>query len=180
MTIRSLEDKTPKIDPSVYVDEKALVIGNVTIAKDASIWPMTVLRGDVNSITIGERTNIQDLSMIHVTHKGGIQAPDGFEVTIANDVTVGHRCVVHGCNIEAFCLIGIGSILLDGVQVGSHTMIGAGALVPPGKVLEGGYLWVGQPVKKVRELTEEERGRLEYLAGHYVKNKDRYLKNFSS
>lgn len=176
MTIRSFEDKTPQIDPSVYVDEKALVVGDVTIGKDASVWPMAVLRGDVNSIRIGDRTNIQDLSMVHVTHRGGVQSPDGFKVSIANDVTVGHHCVVHGCTIEEFCLIGIGSILLDGVQVGSHTMIGAGTLVPPGKVLEGGYLWVGQPARKVRALTEKERENLEYLAGHYVKNKDRYRK----
>nr|VFJ42502.1 MAG: Carbonic anhydrase or acetyltransferase, isoleucine patch superfamily [Candidatus Kentron sp. DK] len=174
MTIRTFEDKTPRLDPSVYVDEKALVIGDVTIEKDASVWPMTVIRGDVNSIRIGARTNVQDLSMIHVTHRGGAQFPDGFKVDIANDVTVGHHCVIHGCTIEEFCLIGIGSILLDGVRVGARTMIGAGALVPPGKVLESGFLWVGQPVKKVRALTEEENKRLEYLADHYVKNKDRY------
>jgi len=175
MTIRSFEDKTPRIDPSVYVDEKALVIGEVTIAEDASIWPMTVVRGDVNSITIGARTNIQDLSMIHVTHRGGAQFPDGFQVNIANDVTVGHHCVIHGCNIEEFCLIGIGSILLDGVQIGARTMIGAGSLVPPGKVLKGGYLWVGKPVKRVRALTEDEYKRIGYLAEHYVKNKNRYM-----
>nr|VFJ86434.1 MAG: Carbonic anhydrase or acetyltransferase, isoleucine patch superfamily [Candidatus Kentron sp. H]VFJ88308.1 MAG: Carbonic anhydrase or acetyltransferase, isoleucine patch superfamily [Candidatus Kentron sp. H]VFJ95530.1 MAG: Carbonic anhydrase or acetyltransferase, isoleucine patch superfamily [Candidatus Kentron sp. H] len=180
MTIRSFEDKTPRLDPSVYVDEKALVIGDVTLAKDASVWPMTVVRGDVNSIGIGERTNIQDLCMIHVTHRGGAQFPDGFRVRIANDVTVGHHCVIHGCTIEAFCLIGIGSILLDGVQVGARTMIGAGALVPPGKVLEGGYLWVGQPVRKVRALTEEENERLDYLAEHYVKNKNRYMNHPAS
>nr|VFK39552.1 MAG: Carbonic anhydrase or acetyltransferase, isoleucine patch superfamily [Candidatus Kentron sp. SD]VFK44750.1 MAG: Carbonic anhydrase or acetyltransferase, isoleucine patch superfamily [Candidatus Kentron sp. SD]VFK80385.1 MAG: Carbonic anhydrase or acetyltransferase, isoleucine patch superfamily [Candidatus Kentron sp. SD] len=175
MTIRSLEDKTPRIDPSVYVDEKALVIGEVTIARDASIWPMTVVRGDVNSISIGERTNIQDLSMIHVTHRGGNQFPDGFATTIANDVTVGHHCVIHGCAIEEFCLIGIGSIILDGARIGARTIIGAGGLVPPGKVLEGGFLWVGQPVRKARELTEEEKQNLEYSAAHYVKNKDRYM-----
>nr|VFJ86726.1 MAG: Carbonic anhydrase or acetyltransferase, isoleucine patch superfamily [Candidatus Kentron sp. LFY]VFJ87263.1 MAG: Carbonic anhydrase or acetyltransferase, isoleucine patch superfamily [Candidatus Kentron sp. LFY] len=175
MTIRSFEDKTPRIDPSVYVDEKALVIGDVTIAKDASVWPMTVVRGDVNTITIGERTNIQDLSMIHVTHRGGAQFPDGFETTIANDVTVGHHCVIHGCNIEEFCLIGIGSVILDGARIGARTMIGAGSLVPPGKVLEGGFLWIGKPVKKVRELTEDEKRNLEYSAEHYVKNKIRHM-----
>jgi len=175
MTVRTFEDKTPRIDPSVYVDEKALVIGEVAIAKDASIWPMTVVRGDVNSITIGERTNVQDLSMIHVTHRGGAQFPDGFPVTIANDVTVGHHCVIHGCNIEEFCLIGIGSVILDGAQIGAYTMIGAGSLVPPGKVLEGGYLWMGQPVKQVRPLTEDEKKNLGYSAEHYVKNKNRYM-----
>nr|VFK55175.1 MAG: Carbonic anhydrase or acetyltransferase, isoleucine patch superfamily [Candidatus Kentron sp. TUN] len=175
MTVRIFEDKTPRIDPSVYVDERALVIGEVTIAKDASIWPMTVVRGDVNSISIGERTNIQDLSMIHVTHRGGAQFPDGFKTTVANDVTVGHHCVIHGCTIEEFCLIGIGSVILDGVQIGARTIIGAGSLVPPGKVLEGGFLWVGQPVRKVRELTEAEWENLEYSAEHYVKNKNRYM-----
>nr|VFK31956.1 MAG: Carbonic anhydrase or acetyltransferase, isoleucine patch superfamily [Candidatus Kentron sp. MB]VFK32411.1 MAG: Carbonic anhydrase or acetyltransferase, isoleucine patch superfamily [Candidatus Kentron sp. MB]VFK76192.1 MAG: Carbonic anhydrase or acetyltransferase, isoleucine patch superfamily [Candidatus Kentron sp. MB] len=175
MTIRSFEDKNPRIDPTAYVDEKALVIGDVTIGRDASIWPMTVVRGDVNRITIGERTNIQDLSMIHVTHRGGAQFPDGFETSIANDVTVGHHCVIHGCHIEEFCLIGIGSVVLDGAWIGAHTIIGAGGLVPPGKVLEGGYLWVGQPVRRVRELTEAERENLRYSAEHYSKNKDRYM-----
>nr|VFJ68338.1 MAG: Carbonic anhydrase or acetyltransferase, isoleucine patch superfamily [Candidatus Kentron sp. FW] len=174
MAIRSFEDKTPRIDHSVYVDETALVIGDVTIAQEASIWPMTVVRGDVNSITIGERTNIQDLSMIHVTHRGGPQFPNGYKTTIANDVTVGHHCVIHGCNIEAFSLIGIGSIVMDGVRVRPRTIIGAGSLVPPGKILEGGYLWVGKPVKRVRALTEGEKENLEYSAEHYVKNRIRH------
>nr|VFK06491.1 MAG: Carbonic anhydrase or acetyltransferase, isoleucine patch superfamily [Candidatus Kentron sp. LPFa]VFK22914.1 MAG: Carbonic anhydrase or acetyltransferase, isoleucine patch superfamily [Candidatus Kentron sp. LPFa] len=175
MTIRAFEDKMPRIDPSAYVDEQALVIGEVIIAKDASIWPMTVARGDVNRITIGERANIQDLSMIHVTHRGGAQFPDGFETNIANDVTVGHHCVIHGCHIEEFCLIGIGSIILDGARIGARTIIGAGSLVAPGKVLEGGFLWVGSPAKKVRPLTEAEMNNLEYSAAHYVKNKTRYM-----
>nr|VFK46596.1 MAG: Carbonic anhydrase or acetyltransferase, isoleucine patch superfamily [Candidatus Kentron sp. TC] len=180
MTIRPFEDKTPRIDPSAYVDEMALVIGEVTIAKDASIWPMTVVRGDVNRITIGERTNIQDLSMIHITHRGGAQFPDGFEANIANDVTVGHHCVIHGCHIEEFCLIGIGSIVLDGARIEARTIIGAGSLVAPGKVLEGGFLWVGRPVKKVRPLTEAEWNNLEYSADHYVKNKTRHMANIQN
>ena len=111
--------------------------------------------------------------MLHVTHDGPY-SPGGFELTIEHDVTVGHRCVLHGCRIGAFSLIGIGTIVMDGVRVGEYTMLGAGSLVPPGKVLDGGYLWVGRPVRRVRALTERERANVAYLAAHYVDNKNRH------
>ena len=174
MAIRSFEGIYPYIAPTAYVDETALVIGQVTIGPDASIWPMAVVRGDVNSIVIGERTNIQDGSVLHVTHDGPY-SPGGQPLAIAHDVTVGHHVVLHGCTVESYCLIGIGTRIMDGAIIRSRTLIGAGSLVTPGKEVEGGFLWVGQPAKKVRALTEEELAHFEYSAAHYVKNKNRHL-----
>jgi carbonic anhydrase/acetyltransferase-like protein (isoleucine patch superfamily) len=174
MAIRPFEGIYPYIAPTAFVDETALVIGQVTIGRDASIWPMAVVRGDVNAIVIGERTNIQDGSVLHVTHDGPY-SPGGQELAIAHDVTVGHHAVLHGCTVESHCLIGIGAQVMDGTIVRSHALIGAGALVPPGKEIEGGFLWVGRPAKKVRALTEEELAHITYSAAHYVKNKNRHL-----
>jgi carbonic anhydrase/acetyltransferase-like protein (isoleucine patch superfamily) len=174
MAIRPFEGIYPYIAPTAYVDETALVIGQVTIGRDASIWPMAVVRGDVNSIVIGERTNIQDGSVLHVTHDGPY-SPGGQGLTIAHDVTVGHHVVLHGCTVESHCLIGIGVQIMDGAIIRSRSLIGAGSLVTPGKEIEGGFLWVGRPAKKVRALTEEEFAHFEYSAAHYVKNKNRHL-----
>lgn len=174
MTIRSFNNIYPNIADKVYVDETALVIGDVTLGEDASIWPMTVVRGDVNTITIGERTNIQDGSVLHVTHDGPY-APGGQSLQIANDVTVGHHVVLHGCVIEEFTLIGIASQVMDGAIIRARALVGAGSLVPPGKELEGGFLWVGRPVKQVRPLSDRELEYFEYSSSHYVKLKNRHL-----
>lgn len=174
MTLRSLQGIHPRIAPTAFVDETALVIGDVSIGEDASIWPMTVVRGDMHLISIGDRTNIQDGTMLHVTHDGPY-APGGFGLRIANDVTVGHHAVLHGCTVEQHCLIGIGTLVMDGAVLPPQTLVGAGSLVPPGKVLEGGFLWVGRPVKKIRPLTEKELGFFEYSAAHYVKTKNRHM-----
>lgn len=175
MTIRSFQNHTPKIDSSTYVDDSALVIGQVTIGAQSSIWPMTVIRGDINTVVIGERSNIQDGSILHVTHDGEF-SPGGAKLTIGNDVTVGHSVVLHACTLEDCCLIGIGSIILDNAVVHKHAMVGAGSLVTNGKELEGGYLWMGRPAKKVRELTEKEIEYLSYSAKHYVKVKEMHEK----
>ena len=135
---------------------------------------MCSVRGDIHSIRIGERTNIQDGSVLHVSHDSEF-APGGYALTIGNDVTVGHNAVVHACSVEDMCLIGIGAVLLDGAVIKSGTIVGAGSLVPPGKELEGGYLWLGSPVKKLRELTEKEKAFLEYSAAHYVDVKNRHM-----
>lgn len=174
MTVRSFHKKHPAIPASAFVDETALVIGDVTIGEDSSIWPMTVLRGDVHSITVGSRTNIQDGSVVHVTHDSE-HTPGGFAATIGNDVTIGHRAIVHACAIGDFCLIGMGAIIMDGAEVGDYSIIGAGSLVPSGKQLEGGYLYLGSPVKRVRELNEEEKGLLKYSADHYVRLKNAHM-----
>jgi len=175
MSVRPFEGIQPDLHPTVYVDEQALVSGAVTIGADSSIWPMTVVRGDVNSIEIGARTNIQDGCVLHVTHDSGF-AEGGMPLRVGNAVTVGHKAVLHACTIEDGCLIGMGAIVLDGAVVRSGAIVGAGALVPPNKDLEGGYLYVGTPVKQVRELTLKEKQFLEYSAEHYVRLKDRHRK----
>lgn len=175
MTIRKFENFTPDIDDSAYVDDTALVLGDVVIGADSSIWPMTAVRGDVNSIRIGKRTNIQDGSILHVTHDGEF-APGGFALTVGDDVTVGHGVILHACTVGNFALVGMGATVLDGAVVEDYAMIGAGSLVSPGKTIEGGYLWLGSPARKVRELTDKERKWLEYSAQHYVKLKNRHRK----
>jgi carbonic anhydrase/acetyltransferase-like protein (isoleucine patch superfamily) len=174
MTIRSFQGISPAIADSVYIDASALVIGDVKIGEHCSIWPMTVVRGDVNKIIIGGNTNIQDGSILHVTHPHQ-NHPDGFSLYVGNNVTVGHRVILHGCSIEDNCLIGMGSIIMDGAVVRSHVLLGAGSLVSPGKELESGYLYLGSPVKKLRPLTGEERNWIDYSAEHYKKLKTRYL-----
>ena len=174
MTIRTFQDKTPDIADTAFVDETAIVIGDVTIGADSSLWPMAVARGDVHSITIGERTNIQDASVLHVTHDGKY-TPGGFPLNIGDDVTVGHRVTLHACTVGNLCLIGMSATIMDGAVIGEKSIIAAGALVPTGKELEGGYLYVGSPVKRVRALTYEELESLEYSANHYVKMKDMHI-----
>ena len=175
MTIRSFKGVTPKVGRAAYIDEAAVVIGDVELGEDASIWPMCSIRGDVNLIRIGARTNIQDGSILHVTHRFGA-LPDGYPTRIGNDVTVGHKVILHGCTVEDFCLIGMGSSVLDGAIIRSKVLLGAGSLVPEGKELEGGYLWLGRPAKKMRELTEQELKWFEYSAKHYVTLKNEYMK----
>jgi carbonic anhydrase/acetyltransferase-like protein (isoleucine patch superfamily) len=174
MSIRSFENHTPQIADTAFVDDMALVIGNVTLGEDASVWPMAVLRGDIHEIRIGARSNIQDGSVLHVTHDSEY-APGGFPLHVGEDVTVGHNVILHACTIGNFCLVGMGSTVLDGAVLEDKVMLGANSLVSPGKVLEGGYLWLGAPAKKVRPLTEEEMGWLEYSSAHYVDLKNRHL-----
>ena len=174
MTIRKFEQYTPQIAESAFVDESAVVTGNVVIGADSSVWPMCSVRGDIHSIRIGERTNIQDGCILHVSHDSEF-APGGNALSIGDDVTVGHNAVVHACTVENMCLIGIGAVLLDGSVVKTGAIVGAGSLVPPGKELAGGYIWLGSPVKQVRELTDKEKAFLEYSAGHYVDVKNRHM-----
>ena len=171
--IRAFENFTPKIDETAFVDESAVVTGNVVIGKDSSIWPCCSLRGDIHSIAVGQRTNIQDGSILHVTHDSDY-APGGFKLMVGSDVTVGHNVVLHACTVEDLCLIGMGSVVLDGSIVQSGAMVGAGSLIPPNKVLEGGYMWLGSPVKRVRELSDKEKCFLAYSAQQYVKLKNRH------
>jgi len=173
VTIRTFENKTPTIASSAYVDDMALVIGDVVIGNDVSIWPMTVVRGDVNSISIGDRSNIQDGSVLHVTHDSEF-APGGFSLTVGHDVTVGHNVILHACQVGNACLVGMGSTVLDGAVLKDNVMLGANSLVSPGKVLEGGFLWMGSPAKKARPLTEHEMVWLAYSSQHYVELKNRH------
>lgn len=173
MTIRNFKDKTPNIHASAYVDETAVVIGDVTIGADSSLWPMTVARGDVNSIRIGARTNIQDACVLHVSSDSEYN-PGGFALNVGDDVTVGHRVTLHACTVGNLCLVGMSATIMDGAVLGDKVIIGAGSLVPPGKKLESGYLYVGSPVKQVRELNEKELAFLEFSARHYAGLKDQH------
>ena len=175
MSIRSFQGLSPVLGQRVYVDEAATVIGDVVLGDDVSIWPGTVLRGDVNSIRVGARSNIQDGSIIHVTHDGPYGQAGGFATIIGADVTIGHGAIVHACVIEDTCLVGMGSIILDGAVVKTNGFVGAGAVVPPGKTVGSGELWLGNPARCVRRLSSEEIKQLYYSAQHYVRLKDKYL-----
>ncbi|MGH8373372.1 MAG: gamma carbonic anhydrase family protein [Gammaproteobacteria bacterium] len=174
MPIHPFETERPIIGQRVYLHDTTVVIGQVRIADDASLWPYVVARGDVNRISIGARSNIQDLTMLHVTHDGPY-SPGGFPLVIGEDVTVGHKCLLHACEIGDRCLIGMGSIVMDGVVIENEVLLGAGSLVSPGKRLISGYLYRGNPLRQIRELRDEEREMLRYSAGHYVRLKDKYL-----
>jgi len=173
-SIRSFKDFRPKIGDRVFIDPLAVVIGNVDIGDDSSVWPLTVIRGDIHYIRIGKRTSIQDSSVLHITHAGSYN-PEGYPLTVGDDVTVGHSVNLHGCTIGNRVLVGIGSTVLDGAVVEDEVLIGAGSLVPPGKVLESGHLYVGTPCKKVRRLNDKEIEYFKYSAANYVKTKDEYL-----
>lgn len=174
MPIRSFQGKMPNIAATAYVDESAVVIGDVTIGEDSSLWPMVVARGDVNRIVIGRGTNVQDGTVLHATHDGEY-SPGGYTLTVGDHVTVGHRAILHACAIGDHCLIGMGSTIMDGAALEARVMLGANSLVPGGRRLEGGYLYVGVPVRRVRPLTEQELAYLEYSAAHYVRMKNRHM-----
>jgi carbonic anhydrase/acetyltransferase-like protein (isoleucine patch superfamily) len=153
------------------------VIGNVIIGADSSVWPKCVVRGDVNRIRIGSRSNIQDATVIHVTHDGPYTPDGGIMTIVGDDVTVGHQVVLHACEVHDRCLIGMGAMLMDGVFVEEDVMVAAGSLVPPGKRLFSGKLYKGSPAVVVRDLTAKEIEMLKYSAAHYVRLKDAYLGN---
>ena len=173
--VRSFQGVSPVLGEGTYVDEAATVIGDVVLGDDVSIWPGTIVRGDVNYIRIGARTNVQDGSIIHVTHDGPYGKPGGFATVIGEDVTIGHAAVIHACVIEDACLIGMGATILDGATIKKNGFVGAGAVIPPGKTVESGELWLGNPAKCVRKLSEKEIEQLYYSAQHYVRLKDKYL-----
>ena len=175
MNIRPYRTMTPTLGQRVFVDPMSTVIGDVVLGDDVSIWPFTVVRGDVNFIRIGDRTNIQDGTVIHVSHDGPHAKRGGFATRIGSDVTIGHKAIIHACTIEDAVLIGMGAIVLDGAVVKKHGFVGAGALIAPGKVVGEGELWLGNPAKKVRLLSDAEIEALYYSAGHYVRLKDDYL-----
>tara|TARA_B100001059_G_scaffold236582_1_gene287972 strand:+ start:24 stop:551 length:528 start_codon:yes stop_codon:yes gene_type:complete len=171
--IRKFKDYMPSLGNQVFVDEQATVIGNVSLGNDVSIWPQSVIRGDINPITIGHRTNVQDGSIVHVTHTS--KYSNGYECHIGSDVTIGHGCIIHACTIEDSALVGMGSVILDGTTISSNVIIGAKSLVPSGKVLESGFLYMGAPCKKIRPLKESELEFLKYSATHYVNTKNDFL-----
>ncbi|MBB5192744.1 carbonic anhydrase/acetyltransferase-like protein (isoleucine patch superfamily) [Silvimonas terrae] len=173
MAVETFEGHWPVVPATAWVHPSAQVIGETTLGQDVSIWPGAVLRGDVNFIRVGDDSNIQDCSVLHTTHRRP-EDPNGAPLVIGERVTVGHGVMLHGCTIGNECLIGMGSIVLDRVVIEDHVMLGAGSLVPPGKVLKSGFLYVGRPAQQVRALTPAEIAHFAYSAQHYVKLMKKY------
>jgi carbonic anhydrase/acetyltransferase-like protein (isoleucine patch superfamily) len=169
------QDYTPTIGKNAWIAEGASVIGRTTMGEDSAIWFGCVVRGDVHHITIGDRSNIQDLSMLHVTHHKKADMSDGNPTIIGDDVTVGHRVMLHGCTIEDACLIGMSATILDGAVIGKESIVGASSLVTKNKVFPPRSLIMGSPAKRIRELTDEEVEELYASASRYVDFKNEYL-----
>lgn len=174
MPIGKYKNISPQIDSTVYIAESSVLIGEIKIGENSSVWPLVAARGDVNYITIGKRTNIQDGSVLHVTRKSNSNA-HGFPLIIGDDVTIGHKCMLHGCTIGNSILVGMGAIIMDGAVVQDNVFVAAGALVPPNKILESGYLYVGNPAQKKRPLNDKELAFLKQSAINYVELKNEYL-----
>ncbi|MCB1754354.1 MAG: gamma carbonic anhydrase family protein [Gammaproteobacteria bacterium] len=173
MSIRTFDGMSPQLDASVYVDDSAVVIGDVTIGPHSSVWPCAVIRGDIQRIRIGEYTSVQDNCTLHVTHDSRYN-PGGNPLTIGDYVTLGHGAVVHACTIGNEVMIGINATVLDKAVIEDGVMVGAGAVVGPGKRLESGYLYVGAPARKARSLSDSEKTFLRYVAENYARLKDKY------
>jgi carbonic anhydrase/acetyltransferase-like protein (isoleucine patch superfamily) len=174
LNIRSYNGTAPQLGERVYIDPRATVIGNVQLGDDVSVWPGAVARGDMHSIKVGHRSNVQDNAILHITHASEYN-PDGWPLTIGDDVVIGHSAVLHGCTVGDRVLVGIGSIVNDGAVVEDEVIIGAGCLVPPGKRLTSGFVYVGNPCRQLRSTTDEERKFFKYSAANYVKLKNQYL-----
>lgn len=165
--IRQFNDISPTIHSTAFIADDALIIGDVEIGEDASVWFGSVIRGDVNHIRIGARTNIQDMTMIHVSSKT-------HATMLEEEITVGHRVTLHGCHVESRCLIGIGAILLDGVRVGTNSLVAAGSLLTPGTQIPPRSLVMGSPARVKRELTDDELAYLDKSWRNYVELKKHY------
>lgn len=174
MGIRSFENKHPQLGAGTWVDESARVIGDVVLGADCSVWPCAVIRGDMHQIRIGDRVSIQDNAVLHITHDSTFN-PGGYSLTIGDDVTLAHQAMLHGCTVGSRVMIGMQAIVMDGAVIEDEVILAAGSLVSPGKRLQSGFLYRGRPAEPVRPLTSEERQFLSYVAGNYVKLKDRYL-----
>lgn len=174
MRLRTFQGLTPRLGERVFVDPSSVVLGDVVLGDDCSVWPMTVIRGDMHRIRIGARTSVQDGSVLHITHASEFN-PGGHPLTIGDDVTIGHKALLHGCTVGSRVLVGMGAIVMDGAVVEDEIIIAAGAVVTPGKRLESGYVYAGNPAKPLRALKDSEREFFAYSAGNYVKLKDQYL-----
>jgi carbonic anhydrase/acetyltransferase-like protein (isoleucine patch superfamily) len=172
--IRTYQGISPQLGERVFVDVSSVVIGDVHLGDDSSVWPLVTIRGDMHRIRIGARTSVQDGSVLHITHAGPFN-PDGYPLEIGDDVTIGHKALLHGCKVGSRVLIGMGSTVMDGAVIEDDVVLGAGSLVPPGKRLESGYLYVGSPVKQARPLTDKEKAFFTYSAANYVKLKDLHI-----
>ena len=173
-SVRTYQGMSPKLGDKVFVDRSAVVIGDVEIGDDSSVWPLTVIRGDMHHVRIGQRTSVQDGSVLHITHASDFN-PGGYPLIIGDDVTIGHQAMLHGCTIGNQVLIGMKAMVMDGVVIEDKVIVAAGALIPPGKTLESGYMYVGSPAKKARLLTAKELRFFPYTASNYVKLKDQHI-----
>ncbi|STR46041.1 gamma carbonic anhydrase family protein [Iodobacter fluviatilis] len=173
MAIGVFDGIKPEVKAGAWVHDSAQVIGEVLLGENASVWPGAVIRGDVNAISIGKDSNVQDCAVLHVTHKRP-DDPAGAPLVIGERVTIGHGVMLHGCTIGNECLIGMGTIVLDRVVIEDRVMIGAGSLVPPNRRLESGWLYMGRPAEKKRLLNEAELANFNYSAAHYVRLMAKY------
>ena len=171
--LRPFLDKHPSLGQRVYIDPACTVIGEVELGDDVSVWPGTVIRGDVNHIRIGARTNVQDGTVIHVSHDSPYNK-GGYPTLVGEGVTIGHGCIIHACSIGDYCLIGMGACILDGAVIEANAFIAAGAVIGPGKRVRSGELWAGNPARLMRQLSEKDIEGLRYSADHYVRVKDQY------
>ena len=177
--IRPFQNITPVLAEGVYVDESSVVIGDVHIGKNSSVWPLCVIRGDVNHCRIGENCNIQDGTVIHLS-RSRPNNPDGYPTILGDNVSIGHKVMLHGCSIGNNVLIGMGAIVLDGAVIEDEVLVGAGSMVTQGKRLESGYLYLGSPAKKARPLNDAERELFTRTAEDYVVLKDEYMSELSA
>ena len=177
MSIRDYKKKMPVLGERVYIDPAAVVIGRVKVGDDVSFWPMAVARGDVNEITVGDRTNVQDGSVLHVTHDGPY-SPGGIPLIVGADVTIAHNVTLHACTVGDRCLIGMNSCVLDGAIIEDDVFVAAGSLVTPGQRLDASSLYRGSPARRVRPLSAGDLEMLRYSAAHYVRLKEEYLAAF--
>ncbi|MDQ7090136.1 MAG: gamma carbonic anhydrase family protein [Methylococcales bacterium] len=175
MSIRKFKNKQPKMGRHVYIDEASIIIGDVVLGDDVSIWPTAVIRGDVSYIRIGDKTNVQDGSVLHVSHANPHIEEKNHPLIIGQGVTIGHKAVVHACTIGDYCLIGMAAVIMDDAIIDDYVILGAGSLVLSGQKLEGGHLYLGSPAKKIRALNESETEFLRYSSQHYVELKNEYL-----
>ncbi|MEQ9410642.1 MAG: gamma carbonic anhydrase family protein [Fuerstiella sp.] len=174
LSIRTFQGVGPKLGERVYIDPASTVIGKVTLGDDVSVWPGAVIRGDMQSIAVGQRSNVQDNAVLHTTHASEFN-PDGWPLTIGSDVVIGHRAILHGCIVGDLVLVGNGAVVNDGAVVEDEVIVGAGCIVPPGKVLRSGFVYVGNPSRQLRPLTEQEMRFFRYSPAQYVRLKDQYL-----
>ncbi|MDW5378548.1 gamma carbonic anhydrase family protein [Halomonas sp. HP20-15] len=174
MSLRTFQGHTPQLGDRVYIDPACVVLGDVALGDDCSVWPMAVIRGDMHRIRIGARTSVQDGSVLHITHASDFN-PGGHPLTIGDDVTIGHKAILHGCTVGDRVLVGMSATVMDGAVVEDEVIIAAGAVVTPGKRLESGHVYAGNPAKPLRPLKDSERAFFRYTAGNYVKLKDQYL-----
>ncbi|MCB1689416.1 MAG: gamma carbonic anhydrase family protein [Halioglobus sp.] len=172
--IRSFGGHTPQIGQRVLIDPSAVVLGQVSLADDVSIWPQVAIRGDMHRISIGARTSVQDGCVLHITHAGPFN-PDGWPLEIGCDVTIGHNAVLHGCRVGNRVLVGMSALVMDGAVIEDEVVIAAGALVTPGKNLRSGHLYAGAPAREVRPLSDRELDYFVYSSNNYVKLKDQHI-----